>query len=87
MACDSRYTLSTARKLTPRADAVLSRARGLSIIIIILSAFFSISKNVLTLRMPFDNTVAFSMSLEFIEMVPFTSKDCTVTSSTQVWLL
>ena len=48
VACDSRYTLSTVRKLTPIAAAVLSR--GLSIIIIISSAFFSILKNVLTLQ-------------------------------------
>ena len=48
VSCDSRYTLSTVRKLTPIAAAVLSR--GLSNIIIILSAFFIISKNVLTLQ-------------------------------------
>ena len=41
VACDSRYTLSTVRKLTPRAAAVLSR--GLSIVIQILPTFFSIS--------------------------------------------
>ena len=68
VACDSRYTLSTVRKLTPRADAVLSR--GLSIISIILSAFFSISKNVLTLRiasfMSLDSTVAFGMIVAYV---------------------
>ena len=52
----------------PRADAVLSR--GLSIISIILSAFFSISKNVLTLRfasfMSFDSTVAFGMMVAYV---------------------
>ena len=48
VACDSRYTLSTVRKLTPRAAAVFSR--GLSIVIQILPTFFSISKNVLTLH-------------------------------------
>ena len=46
IACDSMYTLSTVRKLTPRAAAVLSRC--LSIVIKILPTFFSISKNVLT---------------------------------------
>ena len=37
--------------LTTRAAAVLSR--GLSIVFIILPAYFSISKNVLTLQIPF----------------------------------
>ena len=37
VACDSRYTLSTIRKLTPTTVTVLSR--GLSIVIIILPAF------------------------------------------------
>ena len=49
VACDSRYTLSTVRKLTPRAVTVLSI--GLSIVIIILPAFFSVSKNILTLQL------------------------------------
>ena len=46
VACDSRYTLSTVRKLTPIAAAVLSR--GLSIVIKILPTFFSSSKSILT---------------------------------------
>ena len=66
--CDSRYTLSTVRKLTPRVPAVLSR--GLSIVIIILPAFLSISKNVLTLHiasfMSFDNTVAFGLMMAYV---------------------
>ena len=64
---DSRYTLSTVRKLTPRVATVLSG--GLSIVIIILPASFSISKNVLTLHiasfMSFDNTVAFGMMMAY----------------------
>ena len=51
VACDSRYTLTTVRKLTPRAPALLSR--GLSIVIIILSELFFISKNILTLHNAF----------------------------------
>ena len=47
-AYDSRHILSTVRKLTLRAAAILSR--GLSIGTIILPAFFSILKNVLTLQ-------------------------------------
>ena len=49
VACDSRYTLSTVRKLTPRAVTVV--LSGLSIVIIILPAFFSVSKNILTLQL------------------------------------
>ena len=68
VACDSRYTLSTVRKPTLRPVAVLSR--GLSIIIIILLVFFSISKNVLTLQiasfMSFDSTVAFGMMVAYV---------------------
>ena len=68
VACDSMYTLSTVRKLTPIAAAILSR--GLSIIIIILLAFFSISKKVLTLQiasfMSFDSTVAFGMLVAYV---------------------
>ena len=68
VACNTRYTLSTGRKLTPRAATVLSR--GLSIVIIILPAFFSISKNVLTLQIAsfvsFDSTVAFSMMMAYV---------------------
>ena len=67
VACDSRYTPSTVRKLTPRAAVVLSR--GLPINIIILPAFFSIWKNVLTLQiasfMSFDRTIAFGMMMAY----------------------
>ena len=68
VACDLRYTLSTVRKLTPRAVDVLSR--GLSIIIINLPAFFSISKKVLSLPiasfMSLDSTVAFGMMVAYV---------------------
>ena len=68
VACDSMYTLSTVRKLTPRAAAVLSR--GSSIVIIILPAFFSISKNVVTLHiasfMSFGSTVTFGMMMAYV---------------------
>ena len=68
VACDLRYTLSTDCKLTPRAADVLSR--GLSIIIIILPAFFSISKNALILQiasfMSFDSTIAFNMMVVYV---------------------
>ena len=47
VACDYRYTLSTVCKLTPRAAAILPR--GFLIDIIVLAAFFSISKYFLTL--------------------------------------
>ena len=67
VACDSRYTLSTVRKLTPRAAAVLSR--GLSIVIRILSEFFSILKNILTLHiasfMSFGSTVTSGMMMAY----------------------
>ena len=68
VACDSRYSLSTVLKLTPRAAAVLSR--GLSIVIIILSEFFFISKNILTLHnasfMSFGSTVTFGMIMAYV---------------------
>ena len=55
--CNLWFHTIGVRKLTPRVAAVLSR--GLSIVIIILPAFFSISKNVLTLHIAsFYNTVA-----------------------------
>ena len=65
VACDSWYTLSTVRKLTPRAATVLSLDH--------YHKFASIFS-------PF-------LHLEFIEMVPFLSNDCIVTSRTHVWLL
>ena len=65
--CDSRYTLSTVRKLTPRVATILSRC--LSIVIIILPAFLSILKNVLTLHiaslMCFDNNVVFGIMMAY----------------------
>ena len=64
VACDSRYTRSTVRKLTPRAAAVLSR--DLSITIIILPVFFSVSKNFLRLLLSFDSTVAFGMMVAYV---------------------
>ena len=49
VACDSRYTISTVRKLTPRPVTVLSR--GFSIIIIILPALFPFRKMFLFYRL------------------------------------
>ena len=64
---DSRYTLSTVRKLTPRVVTVLSR--GLSIVIIILPAYFSISKKCslhIASFISFDNNVAFGMMMAYV---------------------
>ena len=83
VACDSRYTLSTVRKVTPRAVTVLSR--GISIVIIILKAFSPFRK--IFLLYNFIIYVYRRISLKFIEMVPFIRNDCTVTSCTHVWLL
>ena len=96
VACDSRYTLSTVRKLTPRPVAVLTR--GLSIIIIIFVLPFEkcyyftdclicVFRKHCYLRHEGGYFFYFRMSLEFIEMVPSISNDCTVTSCTHVWLL
>ena len=75
VACDSRYT------------RFIDRYHN-------FASIFSILRNVLTLQIAsfifFDSTVTFSnmrMYFEFIEMVPFISNDCTVTSCTHVWLL
>ena len=86
VACDSRYTQSTVRKLTPRPVAVLS-------------GLIDHYHNCASIFLPFDkcsySTDCFftssarrwRTSLEFIEMAPFIRNDCTMTSCTHMWLL
>ena len=92
VACNSKYTQPTVRKLTPRPVAVLSgiidHYHNFTSIFL---PFEKCSYSTDCFFMSFDSTVVFGLKvafdLGFIEMVPFISNDCTMTSCTHVWLL